>query len=497
MQNRLVLPNRLIRTAVVALTLLAAGFVAFQLHVSSAGANTALTVQASQAASVNSSQPDISAGPTHWVGMDNSPTTYALFQFQVNIPDNMSVTGAAFRCFAGSSSNAGAKLWVTNAGWDEDTITWNNAPLPDLDSPPVGETGPVTGGDYAEADVTSAITASGSYTFVAATDSNVRWSCGGDSSGHRAQLVIELVPSGGESSSAPPTSTAPPSSSAPPTSSTPASSSPAPSSPPPPSTGHKVLVVIGENHSGQEALQQPHMAAWASKYGQATNYAAIRHPSLPNYLAIFGGSTYGVSSDCSVGSSGCVPSGQSVFDQTLAAGKSATSYQESMNSNCQTSGSGGYAPRHNPWAYWTGATERANCKANDVPSGTTSGGNLLSDVRAGALPTTGEFTPNLCNDAHDCSLSTFDNWLAGWIPVLQAGPDYQAGRLTIVITFDEDDGSQSNRVPFIVIDPRLHGKTVSGAYNHYSLTKWLDDNAGVAELNNAASAPDLQAAFGL
>jgi acid phosphatase len=192
-----------------------------------------------------------------------------------------------------------------------------------------------------------------------------------------------------------------------------------------------------------------------------------------------------------------VPSGQSVFDQTLAAGKTATAYQESMQQNCQTSGSGGYAPRHGPWPYWTGSAERTNCLANDVPSGSISGGILLSDIQAGTLPVTGELTPNLCNDAHDCGLSTFDSWLAGWIPVLLAGPDYQAGRLTIVLTFDEDDGSQSNQVPFIVIDPRLHRVTVSGAYNHYSLTKWLDDNAAVPELNNAASAPDLKAAFGL
>jgi len=258
-----------------------------------------------------------------------------------------------------------------------------------------------------------------------------------------------------------------------------------------------VLVIVGENHSGDEALKLPNMSAWASTYGLATNYSAIRHPSLPNYLAIFGGSTYGVTTDCGVGTSGCIPSGQSVFDQTLAAGKSATAYQESMTSNCQTSGSGGYAPRHGPWPYWTNSTSRSNCKANDIPSGTISGGNLLSDIRAGALPVTGELTPNLCNDAHDCSLSTFDNWLGAWIPVLMAGPDYQAGRLTIIITFDEDDGSQSNQVTFIAIDPRLHGKTVSGAYNHYSLTKWLEDNAGVAEQNNAASAPDLKAAFGL
>jgi hypothetical protein len=65
------------------------------------------------------------------------------------------------------------------------------------------------------------------------------------------------------------------------------------------------------------------------------------------------------------------------------------------------------------------------------------------------------------------------------------------------VTFDEDDGSQSNRVALVVIDPRLKGKTVTGTFNHYSLTRWLDDNAGVARLRNAAGAADLRAAFGL
>jgi acid phosphatase len=259
-----------------------------------------------------------------------------------------------------------------------------------------------------------------------------------------------------------------------------------------------VLVIPLENHSQSEALaQMPNLTSWAKTYGQATNYSAVAHPSLPNYLAIFGGSTFGVTSDCSVGQSGCVATAPSVWGQTLAAGKTAKAYQESMTSNCQTGGSGSYAPRHGPWPYWVDSAERAGCGSNDVPSGTTSSGALLNDINAGTLPVTGELTPNLCNDAHDCALSTADNWLAGWMPKLMGGPDYRGGRLTIIVTFDEDDGSQSNKVAFVAIDPRLAGKSVTGTFNHYSLTRWLDDNAGVARLRSAANAPDLRAAFGL
>jgi hypothetical protein len=241
----------------------------------------------------------------------------------------------------------------------------------------------------------------------------------------------------------------------------------------------------------------PNLAGWAATYGQSTNYFAIGHPSLPNYLAIWGGSTFGVTSDCSVGSPGCTPDAPSVWTQTLAAGGTAKAYQESMSTNCQTGGANDYAPRHGPWPYWTDSGERSACSAYDVPSGTTSSGALASDIDAGSLPVTGELTPNLCNDAHDCSLATADSWLGAWVPRLLAGPDFKAGRLSIVITFDEDDSSQNNLVPLVVIDPRLSGVTVTGRYDHYSLTRWLDDNAGVALLRNAATAGDLRAAFGL
>jgi acid phosphatase len=256
------------------------------------------------------------------------------------------------------------------------------------------------------------------------------------------------------------------------------------------------MVIVEENHSRTEAmLGMPHLASWASQYGQATAYKGVTHPSLPNYLAIGGGSTFGVADDN--GPSSHPISGASVFGQTLAAGETAKTYAETMPGNCDLGNSGDYAVKHNEWPYFTDSSERAGCNANDVPMGTTSSGNLLNDINSGNLPVTGQMTPNLCNDAHDCSLATADTWLNGWVPKLMSGPDYKAGNLTIVITFDEDDSSASNNVPFVVIDPRLSGKTVSTAANHYSLTRWLDENAGVSLLRNAATASDLKSAFGL
>jgi acid phosphatase len=270
---------------------------------------------------------------------------------------------------------------------------------------------------------------------------------------------------------------------------------PTTSTPPPPSA-HKLMVIIEENHSQTEAINQmPHLASWAATYGKATAYTAVTHPSLPNYLAIAGGNTFGVSDDNAP--SAHPISGDSVFDQTITAGLRAKTYAEGMTSNCMLTNTGRYAVKHNPWAYFNGTTQRANCAANDVPLGTTSSGNLRNDIDAGALPNTGMMIPDLCNDAHDCSLATADNWLAGWVPQLMAGPDYTSGNLTIVITFDEDDSSAGNNVALVVIDPRLSGKAVSSAATHYSLTRWLDANVGAPLLRNAATASDLQAAFGL
>ena len=164
-----------------------------------------------------------------------------------------------------------------------------------------------------------------------------------------------------------------------------------------------------------------------------------------------------------------------------------------MTSNCQSSSAGAYAPKHELWPYWTDATGQANCSANDVPLGTTTSGNRLNDINSGNLPVTGEITPNLNNDAHAGTGRHLAPGMApdhhGWTGLhLRQSHDHRV---------DEDDSSPGNNVQFVAIDPRLSHVVFNGTFNHYSLTRWLDDNAGVPLLRNASSAPDLRTAFGL
>ena len=170
-----------------------------------------------------------------------------------------------------------------------------------------------------------------------------------------------------------------------------------------------------------------------------------------------------------------------------------------MTSTCQQSSSGTYAVRHNPWAYQADAPQHSNCLKYDVPSGTPSSGLLHDDTVNGTLPNAGLVTPNLCNDAHDCSLGTADAWLQSWLPQIMSGPDYQSGHLAIVVTADEDDHNADNAVLTTVIAPRLDGahKVVATALNHYSLTLLYDQILRLPPLRNAAAASDMKVAFGL
>ena len=268
--------------------------------------------------------------------------------------------------------------------------------------------------------------------------------------------------------------------------------------PPGPPGTHKVLVIPEENATrAGVAAGMPYLTSLGNQFGTATSYFAVIHPSLGDYLAMFAGQTH---TQCPVGPL-CNPPPPSVFGQTVAAGKTTKVYAESMPSNCGVMQVGVYVPWHAPWPYFLDPTERAACNQFDVPSGTTTGGALLSDVQSGNLPVTGEFAPDLTHDAHNAvpggALPSADAFLQSWLPIIMAGPDYTRGDLTILITFDEDDGTTGNQVAFVAIDPRLNHKVVTLASTHYSLARWLEDNAGVAHQFNAVTAADLKAAFGL
>jgi len=166
-----------------------------------------------------------------------------------------------------------------------------------------------------------------------------------------------------------------------------------------------------------------------------------------------------------------------------------------MSSNCQTSSSGRYAPKHNPWAYYV--EERSACQALDVPAGSTLSGALHDDIVGGGLPTVGELTPDLCNDAHDCSLGTADAWLQGWLSQIFAGADWRSGRLAVIITADEDDGSHGNNVLTVVMHPSQDHRVVTAPLNHYSWTRLMTELVKAPCLEQGCVAASMSDAFGL
>lgn len=252
----------------------------------------------------------------------------------------------------------------------------------------------------------------------------------------------------------------------------------------------KLLVFVEENHAMRQMRQgMPYTSALARRYGYATSYYAVAHPSLPNYLAIAGGTTYGVDDDGP-------PSqhrirGASVFGQALREGRTAALYVDGMPGNCATrDGGNDYAVKHNPWPYFVG--EARQCRAHDVPVA-----RLGGDIARGRLPNAGMVVPNRCHDAHDCDLSVADRWLQGYLTKVFAGPDWRSGHLAVVVTADEDDHSAGNKVLTVVVHPSQHGKVVRTRLDHYALTRLYDDILHAPYLHRAASAASMAKAFGL
>ena len=250
------------------------------------------------------------------------------------------------------------------------------------------------------------------------------------------------------------------------------------------STTYKhVVVIVMENHNYGRligASDAPYINQLASECGLATNYSAAAHPSLPNYLALTGGSTFGISDDKNP--AGHPLGSASIFSQL---GANWRALDESMPGNCRGSDSGTYVAHHNPAAYYTNVASA--CASLDVPLGST------PDLSAAYT----FITPNQCDNMHDCSIATGDKWLQGFVPKLIETPQYQAGNTVIFLTWDEGS-STDNQVVTEVIAPTVKpGLKVATKFTHYSLLRTSEELLGLPLLGNAAGAASMRSAFGL
>lgn len=224
-----------------------------------------------------------------------------------------------------------------------------------------------------------------------------------------------------------------------------------------------------ENRSYDQAITGGYTAQLASRYSAATNYHGVSHPSLPNYLALTSGSTWGIADD----GWHPLPAG-GLGAQLTAASISWRAYMEGMSASCLKSGYP-YALKHNPFPYYG-----SDCPAEVVPYS-----QFDRDI-AGTVPDFVWITPDLCHDGHDCSTDVADKWLSQIVPKILATSAWKDGDL-LLITWDEGEGS-ANHVLTLVIHPGTIIHRSDRAYDHYSLLASIEDRFMLPRLGKAAQA---------
>jgi acid phosphatase len=251
----------------------------------------------------------------------------------------------------------------------------------------------------------------------------------------------------------------------------PAASAGKPSPSPTPAPKH-VFVIVLENTPYQLALRQPYIASLARQYAVATNYLEVGNPSLPNYLAMTSGSTWGISDD----NFHKLPA-TGLGYQLSKAGISWKAYMEGFTGDCFNSPYP-YALKHNPFAYYGSA-----CPTNVVAMQ-----DLAPDLM-GNTPRLSWITPGMCNDGHDCGVRRSDRWLSDIVPKITSSSAWKQGG-ALFITWDES-GAEDGRVAMLVVAPGLHGQ-LTMPLNHYSLLATIADRFRVPRLGLAKQATSLQ-----
>jgi len=241
-----------------------------------------------------------------------------------------------------------------------------------------------------------------------------------------------------------------------------------------------------ENHGYNQVQANSYWTAILKKSFQLTNYRAVTHPSQPNYVSQIGGNYFTCTDDtpCNLHEPSLVDLFENPKSPQVSGPITWKSYQENYapgaNGNCNNETSGNtYYRKHNPFMSFVDITSNLTRCQNIVPETT-----FQADVKNNKLPQFGYYTPNINNDSHDQDLNYsgqyLTNWLATWFTPY---PDSWKDTL-FMITFDEDEGTEGNHVvSFFIGDLVTVGGTGTSAYNHYSITRFVEDNWQLGSLN--------------
>src|SRR5215467_130100 len=245
-----------------------------------------------------------------------------------------------------------------------------------------------------------------------------------------------------------------------------------------------VVIVVMENKDYGDIIgrpdEAPYLNSLASGGAVFSQSYAVAHPSQPNYLALFSGSTQGVTGDdCPHNFSGVPNLGAELIGARL----SFAGYSESMPSagytGCGSYLSLGYVRTHNPWVDFSNVPAASNRTFASFPA------------NFGLLPTVSFVIPNLCHDMHYCSRDTGDSWIrqrlggyASWA---------RSHNSLLIVTWDEDGsvfglGGDGNKMPTIFYGARVRPGVYGERTGHYEVLRTVEDSYGLPHAGASASA---------
>ena len=246
----------------------------------------------------------------------------------------------------------------------------------------------------------------------------------------------------------------------------------------------RVVVVVFENKEYDQVLGNPEARTFRSlarRYALLTNYRAVAHPSLPNYLALVSGSTHAIASDCT----SCQVSAPNLADTLEGAGRTWKTYAEGLpRAGFTGAWAGRYAKKHNPLLYFADVVSMPDRLRKIVPLSA-----FHRDLDAGRLPDFSLVVPDLCNDMHDCTVATGDAWLRTFLRPLLPNPALRRG--VIFVVFDEgtsNDGG-GGHVPALTLGPLVRaGSRTSMRLDHYGLLGTIERAWGLPLLGRSRNA---------
>ncbi len=234
----------------------------------------------------------------------------------------------------------------------------------------------------------------------------------------------------------------------------------------------RTVVLVLENHTQSQIIgssQAPYLNHLAAKGALYTRSYAATHPSQPNYLVLFAGSTLGVHGN-SCPNRLAAPS---LGSQLLAAGRSFAGYAEGLPRQGWTGcTAGAYARKHVPWVNFTNLPATVNRPLSAFPARFTS------------LPRLSFVVPDLDNDMHDGSVATGDRWVRDHLAAYARWAKRHDSLL--LVTFDEDDYGADNHIATIAYGARVRSGSHATRIDHCRVLRTLEGLYGLAPLGCAA-----------